>query len=146
MQRGQAVVEFAFVVPFLIFLFLALVYGGLLFMDYIQYNNAARAIARAAAFETAAFAEEKNFDDSEKAKFAADHFHPLTSLYSAKISTLQMKKNSNTSRTVSITIDLTRNPDLKLFQILTDSEDIQFPPLHLKPIIYTMPVEHTSND
>lgn len=145
-QRGQAVVEFAFVVPFLIFLFLALVYGGLLFMDYIQYNNAARAIARAAAFEAANFEEGKtDFDDSDKEKLAAEKFNPLTSLYTAEISTLQ--KNSSDSNpnefTVTVEITLTRNKDLKLFHILTDDEDIQFPPKNLKPIVYTMPVEHT---
>lgn len=141
-QRGQAMVEFAFIVPFLIVLFLALVYGGLLFMDYIQYNNAARAIARAAAFEAAGFEEGKNFDDSDKAKFAAEKFNPLTSLYTAEISDLKMNKSPDGS-TVSVTIKLTRNKDLKLFHILTDDEDIQFPPKNLKPIVYTMPVEHT---
>lgn len=139
-QRGQAMVEFAFIVPFLIFLFLALVYGGLLFMDYIQYNNAARAIARAAAFEAADFEEGENFDDSDKAKFAAEKFNPLTSLYTAQISDLKMNKSPDGS-TVSVTIALTRNKDLKLFQFLTDDEDIQFPPKNLKPITYTMPIE-----
>ncbi len=138
-QRGQAVVEFAFVVPFLIFLFLALVYGGFLFMDYIQYNNAARAIARAAAFEAANFEEGKNFEDSDKAKFAAEKFNPLTSLYTAKISDLQISSDGST---VSVKIELERNKDLTLFHILTDDEDIQFPPKYLKPITYTMPVEN----
>lgn len=133
-QRGQAVVEFAFVVPFLIFLFLALVYGGLLFMDYIQYNNAARAIARAAAFEK----DKDTFDDNDKAKFE-EKFNPLTSLYTAKISDLQKSPDGST---VSVKIELERNKDLTLFHILTDDEDIQFPPKHLKPITYTMPVEN----
>lgn len=142
-QRGQAMVEFAFIVPFLIFLFLALVYGGLLFMDYIQYNNAARAIARTAAFEAANFEEGKtDFDDSDKEKLAAEKFNPLTSLYTAEISDLKMNKSPDGS-TVSVTIKLTRNKDLQLFKILTDNEDIQFPPKNLKPIVYTMPVEHT---
>lgn len=140
-QRGQAVVEFAFVVPFLIFLFLALIYGGLLFMDYIQYNNAARAIAR-----TAAFSSKTEFDENDKEKFAAEKFNPLTSLYTAKISDLKKEKindsNSNEITFVTVEIELERNKDLKLFHILTDDEDIQFPPLHLKPITYTMPVEN----
>ena len=133
-QRGQAMVEFAFIVPFLIFLFLALVYGGLLFMDYIQYNNAARVIARSAAFSS-----KTEFDDSDKVAFEKK-FNPLTSLYTAKISDLKMNKSPDGS-TVSVTIALTRNKDLTLFQFLTDDEDIQFPPKNLKPIVYTMPIE-----
>lgn len=137
MQKGQATVEFAFIVPFLIFIFLALVYGGILFMDYIQYNNAARAIARAAAFS-----QKTEFDAGDKAEFEKK-FNPLTSLYSAEIS--EVKKNEQES-TVTVQIDLTRNTDLKLFRILTsdaenEDEKIEFPPKHLKPIIYTMPIE-----
>jgi len=146
-QRGQAMVEFAFVVPFLIFLFLALIYGGLLFMDYIQYNNAARAIARAAAFEKG----KVTFDDSDKANFEKK-FNPLTSLYTAKISDLQKEtvSDSNSQEVILVTvkIDLERNKDLKLFHILTDDKDadkgIQFPPKQLKPIIYTMPIEKSA--
>lgn len=144
-QRGQAVVEFAFVVPFLIFLFLALIYGGLLFMDYIQYNNAARAIARAAAFEKG----KVTFDDNDKANFEKK-FNPLTSLYTAKISKLQKEtvSDSNSKEVVTVQIDLEINKDLKLFHILTDDKDeekgIQFPPKQLKPIIYTMPIEKSA--
>ena len=83
---------------------------------------------------------------NDKEKFAAEKFNPLTSLYTAKISDLKKEKindsNSNEITFVTVEIELERNKDLKLFHILTDDEDIQFPPLHLKPITYTMPVEN----
>ena len=143
-QKGQAMVEFAFIVPFLIFLFLALVYGGILFMDYIQYNNAARAIAR-----DAAFSSKTEFDDGDKETFKKK-FNPLTSLYTAEL--VAVTKDTDNS-TVTVKIELNRTKDLKLFGLLTSSSDkvneedkVEFPPKHLKPIIYIMPIENVDND
>ena len=45
-QKGQSLIEFALIVPMLIFLFLAILYMGITFLDYTQYNNAARDMAR----------------------------------------------------------------------------------------------------
>lgn len=128
-QKGQAMVEFALIVPFLIFLFVALVYGGILFMDYIQYNNAARAIARAVAF---------NASESEsKEALAEKYFNSLTSLYTP---TLESPKKitdptTNKLKEVKVTIKLTRAVNLGLF------DRIHFPPQELTPIVYIMPVE-----
>ena len=47
-QRGQSAVEFAFIVPFVMFIVLGGIYGGILFMDYMNYSNTARQLARAA--------------------------------------------------------------------------------------------------
>jgi Flp pilus assembly protein TadG len=46
---GQSVVEFAFVMPFLIFLLLAIFQFGLAFHDYVSITDAARVGARKAA-------------------------------------------------------------------------------------------------
>ena len=48
-QKGQGLVEFAMVLPFLILIILGLIYIGLLFSDYIALNNVARTAARDAA-------------------------------------------------------------------------------------------------
>lgn len=101
-------------------------------MDYIQYNNAARDIARAAAFS-----EKTTFDETDKEKFTSN-LNPLTSLYSAKIS--EITKDTNNS-TVTVKIELTRTTNFKLFEWLTDDDNIQFPPEKLKDIVYTMPIE-----
>lgn len=51
-QRGQSVVEFAFVVPmFTLFLF-GLIYGGTMFLQYFNLSNDARAEARRIAVMT----------------------------------------------------------------------------------------------
>jgi Flp pilus assembly protein TadG len=47
-DNGQSVVEFAFVMPFLVFLLLAIFQFGLAFHDYLSITDAARVGARAA--------------------------------------------------------------------------------------------------
>ena len=45
-QKGQSAVEFIAVLPFFFILVFAMLYIGMMFMDYIQFSNAARAAAR----------------------------------------------------------------------------------------------------
>ena len=132
-QKGQSMVEFAFILPGLIFIFLGLVYGGILFMDYIQYNNAARAIARAAAFSKS---ENVSEGDLEK-----KYFNPLTSLYQPTLAPIVYKKdNDNVIKEVEVKITFERKIKLGFF------ETIGFPPQKLKDIVYIMPIEQAAQE
>ena len=51
-QKGQGLLEFAFVLPFLILIMFGLFYAGMLFSDYIELNNLARMAAREASVVT----------------------------------------------------------------------------------------------
>lgn len=113
-------VEFAFIVPLFMFIVLGMIYGGILFMDYLQYNNAARAIARDVAFT-------KNTDKTELEK---EYFKPITKLYAAKIEDL-------TQNDSEVTIKIS----LKISQPLGLTKFIGFPPNELTPIKYVMPIE-----
>ena len=53
-QRGQSVVEFAFVIPLFILLLFGLIYGGIMFLQYFNLCNDARAEARRIAVMTPA--------------------------------------------------------------------------------------------
>ena len=50
-QKGQAVVEFALVLPFFFIFFWGIVYTGLLYSDYLTLSNFARESARVASIE-----------------------------------------------------------------------------------------------
>ena len=50
-QRGQAIVEFALVLPFFLMLFFGIVYSGLLYADYLTLTNLARESARSASIQ-----------------------------------------------------------------------------------------------
>ena len=45
-QRGQTLVEFALMAPMMFLLIFAMIYGGVMFIDYMNLNNDARALAR----------------------------------------------------------------------------------------------------
>jgi Flp pilus assembly protein TadG len=52
-EDGQSIVEFAFIMPFLVFLLLAITQFGLAFHNYLAITDAARVGARAAAVNRA---------------------------------------------------------------------------------------------
>ena len=62
-QKGQGLLEFAFVLPFLILIMFGLFYAGMLFSDYIELNNLARVAAREASVITS-----DNYDEDKKQK------------------------------------------------------------------------------
>ena len=45
-QRGQTLVEFALMAPMIFLLVFAMIYGGVMFMDYLNFCNEARTLAR----------------------------------------------------------------------------------------------------
>ncbi len=45
-QRGQSAVEFALMAPLVLFMVLTAIYGGAMFIQFMNYNNEARRIAR----------------------------------------------------------------------------------------------------
>ena len=131
-QKGQAAVEFAFVVTLFFAMCFGMIYGGILFMDYLQYNNAARMVARVIAIEPSSD-ERDNIATDFKAKSSV-YINPLTNLYSATPD-VEIKTDD-----VTVTIKLTLNEE-GLLGILSN---INFPPKTLKPITVTMPLEHKS--
>ena len=48
-QKGQAVIEFAVVLPLFVLFLFGIIYSGMLFYDYISLSNLARSAAREAA-------------------------------------------------------------------------------------------------
>ena len=51
-QRGQALVEFAFTTPLMFLMVFGLIYGAVIFMDYLNFSNHARTVAREIAVTT----------------------------------------------------------------------------------------------
>lgn len=142
-QSGQTAVEFALIVPMFFLMCFGMIYAGILFMDYLNYNNAARAIARVASIE--GFAKAK----ADKDKY----IDPITDLYIIQTDNdiyIGSPRDSEgnviiaTEKTdVEVVINLTLNADLP--RILSEEYGIGFPPAKLKPIKYTMKLEKTTS-
>ena len=74
-RKGQSIVEFALILPLFLFIFMALIYLGMLFADYHTLSEIARDSAR-----YAAISEVGTTADDIRAKYADTHL--LTSVYS----------------------------------------------------------------
>lgn len=65
-QKGQSAVEFALMAPIVFTLILGMIYGGVMFMDYLNFNNQARTIAREISIASTKENREKLFEDYQK--------------------------------------------------------------------------------
>ncbi|MBR5914684.1 MAG: pilus assembly protein [Selenomonadaceae bacterium] len=128
-QKGQAAVEFALVAVLFFTMCFGMIYGGMVFMDYLQYNNSAREAVRNIALATTDSQRteaENNFKNST---------YQLTKLY---IPTREVTYSTDkTSVEVKIKLKLNKDefPGLPL--------DLKFPPEELT-IKVVMPLEHKS--
>jgi len=66
-EKGQDIVEFAFILPFFLLLFMGIVYVGFLFTDYLSLSNLARSSAREASIQ--ATGQYDNGVDAIQAKY-----------------------------------------------------------------------------
>lgn len=73
-HRGQSLVEFALVLPILVFLLFAIMEGGLIFAGYLELENAARDGARYAAIHS------DEFDNDTIAAIEGGDFSSLGSI------------------------------------------------------------------
>ena len=129
-QKGQSAVELAIILPtFFIFVF-AIMYTGIMFMDYIQFSNAARAAARDIALEKDSTVRSEIIKDETYLKKYAN---PITTLYNASFEA----KESEDGKSIEVTVTFERNDED--FPLLLDK--LNFPPKELVPISYTMPLE-----
>lgn len=111
-QKGQAMIEFSFVMPVLMFFLLAIIYVGMLFVDYIHFNNAVRYAARDIALsQTTGKREEKMKNIDWK-----NYVEPITNLYPEDSIAMTAKyvtgddevDNEEQADAVRVTITLTR--------------------------------------
>jgi len=129
-QRGQAIVEFALVLPlFLIFIF-GIVLSGMLFADYMTLSNVARSSAREAALTS----DPENRGIGEKYKTETRLF---TDLYTWDSTVITKNKYSNLNNSVTVTIRTTLNANFPGVSFMKFFTGDKFPPSKYD-IDYTM--------
>ena len=99
-QKGQSIVEFAVVLPFLLLIVLGIMYSGFIYSDYEAINDLARMAARDASVMTA---ESYNTKESSNADAAIIGFSDLEEQYKA----IRLPNNLYILRDVSIVYDAT---------------------------------------
>lgn len=131
-QKGQAFVEFALIFPFFVIMVFGMIYGGILFMDYLQLNNAAREVAREISIAEVSNRENLavNFENR-----SGKYYKRLTKLY-ADNPDINIESDK-----VTVTIELNLNEE----GVPIVLRKINFPPKQIKPIEVVMPLENSSN-
>ena len=107
-----------------------MIYMGMLFMDYLQFSNAARTAARDIAIASTAdrsniIDELQNSSNANHQERVARYANQLTKLYTPTFDV------DDESDSVTVSINLKLNTDLKIL------------PEELKPIKYTMRKDNT---
>ena len=155
-QRGQTMIEFALMLPFMALFIFGMIYGGAMFMEYLNFSNNARQIAR----EVSVLANEEERDNiiksySEEGKDGEKtfpHFYKAIRTISYTYEKREKKDaegnvvtDPETGETVYedkpvdvvVTVTFTReNKDLP--NVL---KWVGFPPKEIKPIVYRMRLE-----
>lgn len=96
-QKGQDTVEFAFVLPFLVFLIVGIVYVGFLFADYLTLSNMARSSAR-----EASMAAETEYSDIQE-KYASQ---AKTSQHMYEVDLYQIDNVSDENRSPDVRVKI----------------------------------------
>ena len=105
-HKGQAVVEFAVVLPLFLLVLFGIIYSGMLFYDYSSLSNLARSSAREAAIT-------QNLTDSKRTEI--ENFYKtktndlLTSLYTPDATNPFKISYSASDNSVGVTITMKRN-------------------------------------
>lgn len=137
-NKGQTIVEFALVVPLMMFIFFSSIYAGIMFLDYTQYNNAARNAARDVSLQ-ATFDAKKNLVDKINNKnetLLKRYASQLTNLYDATWQAEFTDEDGNP------TTDEAKAVDVHIVIMLSRDEILlKFLPTNLKSIDYKMRLE-----
>lgn len=140
--KGQSIVEFALIVPMMIFMFLSIIYTGIAFLDYTQYSNAARDAARdiSLSSDKQTLVSRINAQNADQLKRYATQ---ITDLYTATWHAEFLKSDGKTVATtqadavdVRITIDLARD------DLPSALESLHILPKNLKTISFKMSLEN----
>ena len=131
-RRGQSVVEFALVIPlFALFLF-GLIYGGIMFLQWLNMSNDSRAEARRYAVMTKEQLEQETFPKTVTGAERFGSFYTVTQK-------IWIENDSSTSKPKDVVVSIELERDNKdLPNIL---RWMNWPPEKLKPLEYRMKLE-----
>ncbi len=156
-QKGQTLVEFAFVLPFFIFMFLSILYIEIMFLDYTQYSNAARDAARDISLQYGSWdsngklikSKETQRDElvkkinnyTQNESLIGRYAKPITNLYSAEWSANFLDKDGKNITSAKDAIDVQVSIVLSRDDLPPALEELNILPRELKTISYKMKLE-----
>ena len=162
-QRGQTMIEFALMLPFMALFIFGMIYGGAMFMEYLNFSNNARQIAReVSVLENVDKRADiiKSYSDADK-DGEKTFFHFYTAIRTISYTYEKQEKKDengnvvkddegktvyedNTEKPVDVVVTVTftrENKDLP--NVL---KWVGFPPEEIKPIVYRMRLEQKASN
>ena len=142
-QRGQTLVEFALILPLMALFIFGMIYGGAMFMQYLNFSNEARQIAREiSVLENVTNREDiitKYGQETELSRF----YKAVRKIYFVDkdnniVKDTEGKPTYNTD-SVDVMVEVTFTRDNKDLPWILYK--IGFPPENINPIIYRMRLE-----
>ena len=116
-QKGQAVIEFAVVLPLFLLLVFGIIYSGMLFYDYSSLSNLARSSAR-----EAAISQSTNYSEIQN-HYKSRTLDLTTSLYTpANTENPLLISYNSTEDSVEVTITMKLNTASTLMQMVLPDE------------------------
>lgn len=147
-QRGQSAIEFALMAPIIFMMIFGMIYGGIMFMEYMHYSNAVRTAARQIAVvknTTQRESMRKSQEDwlkqlwNEEVNIKFYTPTPTVTLVPTEVEVIEEDGVTTTKiKGQDVVIDVTFEREKNLPVIL---EMIDFPPKTIKTIEYRMRVE-----
>ncbi|MBR2216252.1 MAG: pilus assembly protein [Selenomonadaceae bacterium] len=138
-QKAQSLVEFALIVPLFLLFATGVIYNGLAYAEYLQYNNVARTVARDIAVAKSAEARKAIVTDLATLDEDTRERYAIPNKFYQPTITVEFEPNDNGStdndaKYVTIKISLE--------QAAEDKIDVL---VGMKPISYTMRLESTAS-
>ena len=123
-QKGQAIIEFAVVLPLFVLFLFGIIYSGMLFYDYISLSNLARSAAREGAIV-------ENFDNNSSSRFQIEKHYSertndlLTQLYGPvpysgtdQTKLVKVELDPDDENSIKVSIQMRRNVTSGLMEII----------------------------
>ena len=141
-------VEFALIAPIVFLMIFGMIWGGIMFMEYMHYSNAVRTAARQVAVtnekdrESMRANQEKWLKKLWKEEVAVTFYEPNPVVKIEENYAAEDTEHKNLlSKDVVVTVDFTR---VAAVPVILDWVD--FPPKTIKALQYRMRLERAAND
>ena len=133
-QHGQSAVEFALIAPIIFMMIFGMIYGGIMFMEYMHYSNAVRTAARQIAVartdrETTIAEQQEWLNELWQEEVHVNLYQP----------TVKISEITDESTDVEIVVTFQRVGSLPVILHM-----LNFPPESIRAIDYKMRLEKTT--
>lgn len=138
-QRGQSAVEFALIAPLIFLMIFGMIWGGIMFMEFMHYSNAVRTAARVVAVADLSTDEKKTIICNGQEDF-------LRQAYEREISVRFYKPDPHVyidNGDAVVTVDFYME-DSEYYSLPYILRAVEFPPRTIKTLNYRMKLENTT--